>query len=276
MKKKYVIILEILIILIGYLYYVITISVPKLKSSFGSSDKFINTDNYANMIDISIDSNTSFSLLIDKNKKIYHIFFFSDNLECLYNKNIEGNNLDNGIKLVIKNLIDDNFFNDDSLIVFTRYNDKYYSEFKDIFLKELKNYNLLFVIDEEKSTLNNKASSLNISSNNDSDLLKKIDLYSKDNTINMHSNGISGISDDDAFVLSNNLYSNIEKVVLSGDNIDISKIPLSFSSNIFPNKNSWYYVRDSHVYAYIEFSSKGVLYQFCYLGSIDNYKKGLC
>ena len=76
MKKEFIIVcLEILLLLGLGIFYTIKEVIPDLKRQYGSSDKVINANRYENMIEIIVDNNVDFSIILDKDEKIYHIFY---------------------------------------------------------------------------------------------------------------------------------------------------------------------------------------------------------
>jgi hypothetical protein len=54
-------------------------------------------------------------------------------------------------------------------------------------------------------------------------------------------------------------------------------IPADDEFKYYPSINSWYYVNDKKVYAYIEFViDDNNIKSYCYNGSIDLVKEGVC
>ena len=119
-NKKLKILLEV-IIMIGLTVYISMNNViPELKRKFGSSDKLISYLNYSNMFEININNNTDFILVLNKNYKIYHIIFLSDNISCLYNKNLENYEDNNkAINHIVELLIENNLLINRLMTVFT-------------------------------------------------------------------------------------------------------------------------------------------------------------
>ena len=89
MPKKFVFILEIIAIILASFYYILIEVIPDYKKNIGSSDKFINLENYENMLEFEIPNKINFAVIINKNKSIYQIIFLDENASCLYNKNID-------------------------------------------------------------------------------------------------------------------------------------------------------------------------------------------
>lgn len=180
MSKKIVVILEILAVLVAFVLYGVFVVVPEYKNKLGSSDYFIKSKEYSNMIEFSIDDNVNFSLLLNKKKQVYHIFFFDANAKCLYNQNIENNSYDEALSMVISKLIESDYLKVDSKIKMVRYGESDYMEFKKIFSSILLKYSISSPIIEDTSSLNDKAVVLEIESENQDMILYMMDLYSKE------------------------------------------------------------------------------------------------
>ena len=93
------------------------------------------------------------------------------------------------------------------------------------------------------------------------------------------------LNDTTSFSLSKSVYRRIEDYVSTNNIINkdrdddkflIQLIPADANDRYYPDENSWYYVENSHIYAYIEFKSTSKIYSFCYNGSIDEVKNGVC
>lgn len=289
-NKKLKTILEIVILIICTIYVFQKVEKPYIKNLFGSSDRFINYNNYSNMFEININQETSFILVLNKNYKINHIIFLSTNTKYLYNKNIEniGNNKEI-INKIIEILITNNLLKTDSSITITRYGKTYYDKFKNYFTKSLENYNISTNINEKDNTIIGKANELNLEYSTEEDALLKLDYYSKElmskekNNINESIN--NNLDDENAKSYSNNVYKKIEKYVYENkikdlpkenSNLLITDIPADDNLQYYPDQNSWYYVSDEKLYAYIEFNNNEKIYNFCYNGSIDSIKNGVC
>ena len=278
MKNKLLIIIEVIIVIVMFIWYTTTTLIPELKQKFGSSDTFINSNLYNNMIELKID-NTNFILVLDKNNKIYHIFFLDKTSLSLYNQNIENNTIDDSLNKTIELLINNDLLKQESTIVVTRYNDNNYDKFINSLNTILNKYHIDKEIIEKENTIETKAKELGISSD-----LIEFDYYSKN---------ISGIGNKKTDItinkdykeLSNNVYKKIEEYVYNNDIDNLSKdntellinyIPSDKSLKYYPTNNSWYYVEDKKIYAYIELDIDGQVKGFCYQGSIDLRSEGVC
>lgn len=273
MKKKLVILFEILLIIIGLLYYVIKIGIPEYKASLGSSDGFINSKNYYNMIEIVIDQKTDFGIMIDKEGKINHLFFFDSSSTFLYNKNIENMKLDKGLKKIIQILTDNSLLSDESSCEILRNNDEYYSNFM-IVWKSLVSCNNI----EKKISLSDRAKDFEIYEDSNSSILWNLDFYSKEIINNSKISKDSDFDNSKARKYADYVYNKLINIrdkknitTMKKENVDIniSLIPANEELTIYPTPESWYYIENGKVYAYIEFLRDGKSYSYCYKGTND-------
>ena len=281
------IILEVLIVIGLLIYSFTTIVIPNYHKIFGSSDKFINTSSYTTMIEFKI-GETNFGIVLNNKKEVYHILYFDQTSTCLYNQDIENNNIDIVSNQIIRRLIENDLLKANSEITIIKYNNKYYKDVKKSFINYLNKYHLNNVIKEEDNKLIEKAKSVS-SDNIDSDsyALVTLDLYSKEVVDNYLNNKTitEEITEKEAKTYSNQVYIKIEKY-MNDNNIkeqdknskefDITKISGDNNSKIYPTENSYYYIKNSKVYAYIEIKGLNNSYSYCYNGSIDEYMKGEC
>ena len=284
MEKKIIVILEILIIGVAFLAYTFKEAIPEYKKSIGSSDKFINTEIYNKMYEFNIDNKINFSIIIDENNNIYHMFFFDKESTCLANKNIENNKLEEGLKKIYIGLIEKDYLTNTTNINIIRYDNKE-NIIYDIVSNLNRFYNIKGNINISDSTIENKINELKLDSIEES-YLKDLDLYSKE-YIRLTKNVV--LSKEESIntrKYSDNVYSKITNYMnmngISNLNTNdttlvINMIPGDEEYKYYPSINSWYYVKDKKVYAYIEFiindnNVKG----YCYEGSIDLVKEGVC
>ncbi len=289
MNKKILVLCEILFIIGASVFYFVKEVVPDLKEEFGSSDTLIKTDYYENMIELEIDEIVDFSLVINKEKKIYHLMFFDKNSVCLYNKNIENKSIEDGMLEIIKILISNNYLGANSIIKVTRYADFYYEEFKECLITVLREFNLDTNLIENIKTLGEKCEELRLNSNGqEAELLRDMDYYSKEFPRAFSGEVVAAsemINDDNSKSFTNNVYLKIEEYVnknklntLARGNTEliINMIAADKDGKYYPSANSWYYVENGKVYAYIEIIDNNEKYGYCYKGSIDLNTKGEC
>jgi len=291
MGKKIVVVLEILAIFVATIWCIFAEVIPEYKEKLGSSDKFIRPDAYSNMLEIQVDNVTSFAILLDKDTNIFHLMFFDKEAICLYNQNIEGKSLQKGLLSIIKILIENDYLKNTSIVTVTRYNDKDYEKCKRVFVELLSQYGLNTNIIEKSNTLKEKAKELGIDASNNEDILKKIDLYSKEyprllNNIDYQKeNENLKLTEETSKKFTNQVYRKIEEYVeeehisyLDKNNtvFEIQLIPADNHNQYFPSNRSWYYVSEGRVFAYIEIVDGEKQYGYCYQGSIDKSIKGEC
>ena len=68
----------------------------------------------------------------------------------------------------------------------------------------------------------------------------------------------------------------VENQAKESTELPIIQIPANPELTIYPTSESWYYIKNHQVYAYIKFKSSPKDYDFCYNGNINNMKKGKC
>ena len=267
MKLKTEIILTI-IILIGLIIYAISkYTIPEFKEMIKETD-IISIKDYYDTIEVKIDNKTNFMLCINKEKQIYHIIFLEESSLSLYNSNIENQSISKSIKSMITILEKQNLLKENSTITLYNYENKIFDKVKEEIKKNLHDKNIAIVT--LKNTLSNKRKELKIERVMDNDLIS-IDLYSKELI-----NNIEEINYEEE---TDSIYMMLEKYQKKNNIIDQeqndSRFPIYYiesNNNYLPSTNSWYYIKDSKVIAYIEINGYG----YCYKGSKTNKKVGDC
>ena len=287
MEKKLIILVEIIFVIGAISYYTVKELIPDIKSKYGSSDKIVNPEKCTNIIEIKINDNIDYMYLLDKEEKIYHIIFLSPSSLVLYNKEIENNTYDVVNKKSIKQLIENNYLKTDSKISVTRYNNDSYIKYKDSLLGILSYYNINTNIEEYESNYVDISKKLGIDASTKSKMISELDYYSKE-LINKYSDSDlmnPELNKQTSKKYSNNVYKKIEKYIESNNINDMDKndtklvimtIPADEKANYYPNANSWYYIKEKKLYAYIEFGESNNKYGYCYKGSIDSIYEGEC
>ncbi len=286
MEKKLIIIAEIVFVVIAVGYYTVKELIPDFKKQFGSSDRIVNPEKCTNIIEIKINDDVDYIYLLDNEEKIYHIIFLSPSSLVLYNKNIENNNYDIVNKKSIEQFIKNNYLKTDSKISVTRYNNDNYIKYKDSLLSILKYYNINTNIIENESDFVEMSKKIGVEPSSKSKMISELDYYSKELINNNSNNNLKNIvlDKENSKKFSNNVYKKIEKYIQSNDieNMDmkdtrliISSIPADDNAKYYPSINSWYYVKNRKIYAYIEFEENNK-YSYCYKGSIDSVYEGEC
>ncbi len=245
--------------------YFIFIGIPELKENFGSSDKLINPNNYVDMFELNI-NDVDFAIVVNGNKKIEKIFFFSEKAVCLYNENIENCSLEEGLLKVVKMLISNDYLHNNDLLRVTCYENKLLSSFMSALLTVEDELKVAFEVQQSFSTLSNKTQSLSLEGDN---YLFLLDYYSRD-VIDQTERVV--ISQEDSYKYASSVYKKLEQYLATNSNyINISLIP-ALDGKTYPESESYYKFQDDKLYAYIKIDKYG----YCFLGSSDNYKKGVC
>lgn len=268
-KDRVYFISKILIIIILIAVYYIFIGIPEYKKSIGSSDKIISTKNYYDMIEIQL-NDLDFALVIDKNRTINHIFFFTESAICLYNKNIENKEITEGLTDIVKILIEKDILKNNSFMQITTYENKALADFKQSLSIITNKYSLSPNIVYNRKELIDKVQELALEK--EENLLLTLEIYSKNIVNDYDEEDI--LTEENSLDYAYNVYLKIEKYYLANKDtsLDISLIPANSKGNIFPNKESYYRIENDKIYAYIKIEN----YDYCFQGSIDNYKKGVC
>lgn len=288
LQSRLTILILIVIIIVG----IFLKGIPELKKSLGSSDKFITKKNYDDMVEFDINNILNFAVII-KDNKINHILMYNEKSVILYNQDIENNPINKSISMITNLLINSNNITQTSQVTLTSYENKYYNAVKQAFLSELQsnNYNNITII-EKQTTLENKADRLEIEYSTKDDLVSKLDIYSKNiisrsksSSNDYNTTETKSISKEQAKEYANNVYQKLENYVITNNigeqdvndtSLPINLIPASSDNTIYPNLDSWYYIKNKQVFAYIAIDTKDQTYSWCYSGGIDNYKEGEC
>ena len=177
MNEKTWNIIQVIIVFLLIIFSLIFKFIPEYKAGKGSSDIFFTGDKYDDFVEININNKLDFGLIII-DKKIDHILFFSNDAGCLYNQDIEGMNINNGLEKIVNILITNNYLVENSFVTFVKYGGNSYATVKKSFLNNMIGLNI--TIYEDINTLKNKALDFGISKDDDISILKLLDIYSKD------------------------------------------------------------------------------------------------
>ena len=265
MKKQLLIFsIECLVVLVIGLIYAYFKIFPEYKEKMGSSDYLINTANYKNMIEFSIPNKFDFSIIINKDNEIKHILFFDKQSTVLYNKNIENNNYKQGINSIIGLLVKEKLLDKDDTLIITKYTSYNYQTIKSSIISSISKYGIESNILEKDNTLLKKC--LDLGFTKDSTDIKEqlwfLELFSKNITGTPATDDDNFISNERAESLSLIVYNKINTYVKKNNIVNLNKdnqellittIPADSSGEIYPSSDSWYYVKDGLVYAYIVF-----------------------
>lgn len=285
MKKRIIIISIIVFVVafisIGYIFY------NTVLNDLSGNVK-LDTDKYLTSIEVKSKSN--FIIFINKKKKISNIIFLNGHsIKSLYKQNIEGKDISKGVELIVDKLKNSNEFNDDSNFQLIDYgNTNIYNEIKTEFNKEFVVYGVDKAILDGKSSLEEKLESLNYNISNDQkDNLKELYNHSL-NMISKYRNmdfEEKQVKEEDISLYASNVYNKL--LTYKGDiitqakdsitGIDITTINATgdYQNELYPSKDSWYYIENNQVFAYIKFDYNNKTYEYCFNGN-ENYTEDLC
>lgn len=285
MKKRIIIISIIVFVVafisIGYIFY------NTVLNDLSGNVK-LDTDKYLTSIEVKSKSN--FIIFINKKKKISNIIFLNGHsIKSLYKQNIEGKDISKGVELIVDKLKNSNEFNDDSTFQLIDYgNTNIYNEIKTEFNKEFVVYGVDKAILDGKSSLQEKLESLNYNVSNDQkDNLKELYNHSL-NMISKYRNmdfEEKQVKEEDISLYASNVYNKL--LTYKGDiitqakdsitGIDITTINATgdYQNELYASKDSWYYIENNQVFAYIKFDYNNKTYEYCFNGN-ENYTEDLC
>ena len=285
MKKRIIIISIIVFVVafisIGYIFY------NTVLNDLSGNVK-LDTDKYLTSIEVKSKSN--FIIFINKKKKISNIIFLNGHsIKSLYKQNIEGKDISKGVELIVDKLKNSNEFNDDSNFQLIDYgNTNIYNEIKTEFNKEFVVYGVDKAILDGKSILEEKLESLNYNISNDQkDNLKELYNHSL-NMISKYRNmdfEEKQVKEEDISLYASNVYNKL--LTYKGDiitqakdsitGIDITTINATgdYQNELYASIDSWYYIENNQVFAYIKFDYNSKIYEYCFKGTVD-YIEGVC
>lgn len=144
-----------------------------------SNNSNITSDDYFTMIEVLVPNGPNFSLVIDKDSKVSHVLFLNSDSTFLSDSKVEGKSMDKAISVLMEDMWNKNYFNDNKDIELINYGD---SEIYNSFYQEV-NKNLVILgiggsVINSESTLEKKAVALEISYESDLDFLNELKKYS--------------------------------------------------------------------------------------------------
>ena len=282
-------IITIIVVLCLFGYTLVSELLPEIKKNLGSSDSLLLPSNYEDIIEFKINNNSNFAV-VTKENKIIHLLFFSEDTICLYNKNIENKKISDALYQIITILLDENILTNNSEVLLTQYENISYKRVKELFIEILSSKSITINISEKKSLLKGKINDLGIKiSESEKYLITELDMYSKEiidkskKEVNKPAEEL--VTKEQATEYANNVYQKLTNYVITNNIVEqkqesaalpIHLIPATPTGDIYPSINSWYYVTNKEVYAYIRFDITNSTYDFCYQGSTTAFKEGVC
>ena len=238
---------------------------PREEKTFGSSEKLVlSIADTANFFEIDED-NIQLGIMCNKKNIITALIFYTPNTLIFYNQNIEGKNINIGMDNIIEILKNNKYLKDNTINI-VRYKGEYKFDNK-------------YSINEKKDSLESLATKYGINSKDEKEILQEIYYKSKEfsRSQNSYLKTVKKKSDYAYEKLLNYVSdNNIVNEDINSHKLDIILVPLSEEANNYPTNNSYYYVKDGLVYAYIEINLNENIYSYCYNGSIEEYRMGKC
>lgn len=274
MKKQYLIEVAItMVLLVGVVLFKF---LPEYRQEYGSSDSLIYTD-LSRLVEIKIDG-VDFGYAYNDENKVRAIIFFNNNSTVLYNKNIENLSIDEALTKSLDILYNNKMIRENSIITIIKYQEDSI-DYKSIVDNNLTN-KINYSYDEQLSSLNTIKERFNISEEDTSRIIYRLILQSKEVARSSKNNDKTSYKEytDNVYRQlvkykdTNNIY-NEEK---DNHTIDISLIPADEDLTMFPTPNSYFYINEGMIFAYIEIDIEGNIISYCYNGNINNYDEGVC
>ena len=154
MKKRYVVLLEIFIVLLLAGVSLVKEVIPLAKKENYFSD-MISSKKYAGMVELQIDDTSNFAVVFDSNHRIYHIFYFDEVSTCIQQDEVLSySSLEEAVLYIVKELSRYHILKENSSVTLTMY-DHVPSEFYSIFQKS----SISSLVSEKRSSLTKKANS---------------------------------------------------------------------------------------------------------------------
>ena len=262
MKEKHKIAIQVVLVFILIICSLIFKVIPEYKETQGSSDKYIDTEKYIDIVEITINNKPNFALVIE-NKTISNVLFFDSEAMCLYNQNIEGSSIKEGTTKIVELLITNDYLKQNYFLILKNYKNVAYEQVKSDLLQALTDLEVNVILQEETSSVEQKAKSLDIEKETEESNLKEIELVSK-NIVRKYKNNVSSntniikedVTEETSRTYTDTVYKKIEKYVRENNivnqsqtehTLEITKIPANTSGTIFPDDTSWYYVENGVV-----------------------------
>ena len=277
---KLLTVIIIIVVSVGITGYIIYDGINKTMKDAGLSN-VSKYKKYKAMIEFNVENGPDFSIVVNKNNKILNTLVFNDKAVPISKINIDNKNYKKSIDVILDELYKTN--NISNKIVVTSY-DNY--ELTNTVVKSMENYfhkySLDVNIETKESTLAAKAKTSKSSVKSNQKILILLSLSSSE-IINNHK---QEKVDNDSIKYkkySKEVYKKLEKYKtinnisnqeISDKRLNISDIPSS--DNIYPDSDSWYYINNNKIFAYIKYTFKEEKFDFCYNGSIKELREGVC
>ncbi len=285
--NKTLFLIEVIGVIIAIIVVLIVKVIPEYENSLGSSEKLFIYGNYKTSVEIKVEEGSEFLLIIDDKNQIYQIFFENSQSTILANKDIETKSIKVAIPEIVQILIQNNEL-ENKRITMVNYGDENISnQIVTSFNEELIKNNKSCSLETQTSTLQEKAQSINIEETEPDKILWKLYEISYEYMSNMESstNEVTTFTKEEAISYMDNIYQKLQTYMLNKNIKDQSRddlsmpiqyIPGDINNEIYPTSSSWYYIEDYKIYAEITLSEGVNNYTYCYNGSLEEKKEGMC
>lgn len=142
-------------------------------------------------------------------------------------------------------------------------------------------------IETQTSTLQEKAQSLNIEATEQEQILWSLYEISYEylNNVETSTNEVSTLTKEQAISYMDNIYQKLQTYMINKNianqsrddlSMPIQYIPGDNNNEVYPTSSSWYYIENYKIYAEITLSEGLNNYTYCYNGSLEEKKEGMC
>lgn len=285
--NKILFIVEVVGIIIAIIVVLIVKVIPEYESSLGSSEKLFIYGNYKTSVEVKIESGSEFLLIINEKNQIYQIFFENEQSTILVNKNIETKSITDGITEIVQILIHNNELENKKITIVNYGEEEISNQIVTKFNEELMKNNKTCSIETQTSTLQEKAQSLNIEATEQEQILWSLYEISYEylNNVETSTNEVSTLTKEQAISYMDNIYQKLQTYMINKNIVNQSRDDLSMpiqyipgdnNNEVYPTSSSWYYIENYKIYAEITLSEGLNNYTYCYNGSLEEKKEGMC
>lgn len=285
--NKALLLLEIIGVIIAIIIVLIVKVIPEYENSLGSSEKLFTYGNYKSSVEVKIETGPEFLLIINEDNQISNIFFENEQSTILANKEIETKDIPTAISLIVQILIENNEIENKKITIINYGEEKISNQITTSLKEALINNNISSPVETLSSTLQEKAQSMNIEETETNKILwslYEISYQYMENT-ELSTNQEITLTKEQAISYMDNIYQKLQTYMINKNikdqarddlSMPIQYIPGDTNNEIYPKESSWYYIEDYKIYAEITLSEGVNSYTYCYPGSLEEKKEGMC
>ncbi len=283
--KILIVVVCIILFFAGVLVYVY-VERDNLFSSIGSSNVKLDVEHYKGIVEYK--GNVNFMFVINNSNVVSNIIFLDKKgVNILSDKNIEGKSIEGAVYSIIEILNNKNLLNKNIILVSYQDNDSV-NLINNYINKNLVIFGSSSKVSYEEGKLSSRVLDFGLNSkSSDIDNVKELYKYSKGLLLDDAYNNMNDTSSSsDALVLAKDIYNQLvdySKGYMDGYRVKVENqekndpnglliTDLKSSNGKSVDSNSWYSITNSFVVAFISVDN----HEFCFNGSVDNYKEGSC